>query len=676
MKFDESAYDANDYSVDLEVDMRGEATQAFALGALLGSFNWEHAPASYGDAIHVLHNEKIGSDGIAPTTTSSTNVNTSAYTPASITYNNERYLGVHAPVRSLLHTNHVVNTNIKTNNLDSLDAWPIHLKNLDAPYFRNHTHLTAVIPYQKGTVGDTISAWIDFNSNGLFDESERQSAVVTSSNSGNVTLKWAIPVNFDLSIFNEKMYGRIRYFVAGQNAKNAASIVSYGEVEDFVINLTSSIAGSVYVDKDGLKDHDITSSYGIANTKTNVSNQLFAVLKDSNDNFIRSVAISANGEYRFDSLKNGNYKVILTTQSANHSSVAFSSLPSGWVSTGETDGLGVKNNGNIDGINEITLLGNPVLNTDFGIEQLPTNENTHFILSSNPESNDILPLDGALIPFLSGLDAEDGKYQGGFGSFHQPTGVLITQLPTNGSLLYDGVLITNTDVALQTIFEDPSLLSFQFTGSGYTNSSFQFSYIDAAGKVALVPGTYTVEWTGALPIHWINFSVEKIKNRALLKWSVESDKIMNAFEIERSSDAKKWNTLSSIEVLNEEELKKSNFPLEYVDNQTLKGRNYYRIKVLNHDGKIDYSLIQSVDFTEDFNISVYPNPASQYLVLEYLDGIHTIQMMDMNGKVVKQENVTSAWMKINVGRLVSGSYVVRFLRNGQVMVAEKVLISH
>src|SRR5690606_38309378 len=47
---------------------------------------------------------------------------------------------------------------------------------------------------------------------------------------------------------------------------------------------------------------------------------------------------------------------------------------------------------------------------------------------------------------------------------------------------------------------DPSLLQVRLTGSGYTTTSFNYAYIDAAGVIDPSPATYTLSWENVLPL--------------------------------------------------------------------------------------------------------------------------------------------------------------------------------
>ncbi len=87
LKFNESAYNVTgntpDFSLTIDVDFNGGGTTAIALGLLAPEVDGGDAAASYGSSLHLIQKLNLTSDNIAPVnqgSTSSTNINTAAYT--------------------------------------------------------------------------------------------------------------------------------------------------------------------------------------------------------------------------------------------------------------------------------------------------------------------------------------------------------------------------------------------------------------------------------------------------------------------------------------------------------------------------------------------------------------------------------------------------------------------
>ncbi|MFT6244762.1 MAG: hypothetical protein ACJAXI_001531 [Crocinitomicaceae bacterium] len=110
-----------------------------------------------------------------------------------------------------------------------------------------------------------------------------------------------------------------------------------------------------------------------------------------------------------------------------------------------------------------------------------------------------------------------------------------------------------------------------------------------------------------LPVELLSFNAEAIDAHIELNWSTASEINNDYFNVERSSDGVNFTSILKVNGADN-----SSQILNYtaVDNASLSGISYYRLKQTDNNGQIDYSSIVSVDFnkTNDFIINVYPNP--------------------------------------------------------------------
>lgn len=234
LDFNEYAYDTeqNEFAVEFTAELNGGGLTALAIGLLTPNADLGDAPESYGAPIHLLHNLKITDDGIPLGTSGYTNINTSAYTPGALEPFDGRYLGTRAPDgdNAPMHSKDAKgddNSGLAGPNEE--DAWPEEYKRFSykANYMPGNI-IKATIDYNNGEVGDRISGWIDFDLNGVFDESERISAEITSAGKGSVTLEWEVPE----TRVPYNTYVRLRYFDSAEDHTSPTSSVNYGEVED------------------------------------------------------------------------------------------------------------------------------------------------------------------------------------------------------------------------------------------------------------------------------------------------------------------------------------------------------------------------------------------------------------------------------------------------------------
>ena len=171
----------------------------------------------------------------------------------------------------------------------------------------------------------------------------------------------------------------------------------------------------------------------------------------------------------------------------------------------------------------------------------------------------------------------------------------------------------------------------------------------------------------SLPIDMRTFEAEKLDREVLLSWTTASEVNSSHFEIERSQDLDEWKKLGEVAAMGESsvdqdyEFLDSNLPLNARTNHKI---FYYRLKMVDNDGFTEYSEIRTVRFDLDGegDFLVYPNPAINevYVNLSNINdvtGNATVNIIDMNGKLVKRVPLTSNDdIAVDVSNLTSGVY--------------------
>jgi uncharacterized repeat protein (TIGR01451 family) len=208
----------------------------------------------------------------------------------------------------------------------------------------------------------TVKGWIDFNRNGVFDNSEVATATVANG-TPTATLTWT-----GLSGLNTgKLYSRIRIATNATEIANPTGVASDGEVEDdYKVSVGIPVSGTVYNDVTGLSDNTVNG------TGTNISGSLYAVLYDKTSGTVRDVvAVNTDGTYTLSAETGVNYSVYLSSTLATigQSAVPTVTLPSGWANTGENLGVGTGSDGTPDGILSLGTVSSAVSNANFGIIQ-------------------------------------------------------------------------------------------------------------------------------------------------------------------------------------------------------------------------------------------------------------------------------------------------------------------
>ncbi len=421
---------------------------------------------------------------------------------------------------------------------------------------------------------------------------------------------------------------------------------------------TINISGKVWNDVNG---DAITNGTEIGiNPET-----LYANLVNDTGAVVSSILVATNGTYLFSNVEaTGVYSVILTNsvQPLNSTLSASETLPETWSHTGTNVG-GVGNTNNQTGmITGITTGGNDVTNLNFGIQRPPNSNSVLYILPAEPIGGSSLPLNGGSnAPLMSGSDPEDGNYTGNTGTVRSPQGVVITSLPSNGELWYDGVEVTTADVANSTLYTDPSKFSIKFVGNGYTNTIFQYAYVDAAGAQDPSPADYELRWTTPVPISLQHFDAYKRLNDVELVWITAKELNNKEFEIQRSAEGKNWQHIGTVKSLTKDGNSNSILKYQFIDKSVLKGQNFYRLKQIDFDGKYEYSNVQSVFHEDNNSLSIYPNPTNDILVISGLTGHKSIVIFNTLGEKIMQLESSDYNTTIKLSELPDGIYHIHVI---------------
>jgi len=177
------------------------------------------------------------------------------------------------------------------------------------------------------------------------------------------------------------------------------------------------------------------------------------------------------------------------------------------------------------------------------------------------------------------------------------------------------------------------------------------------------------------PITLLNFDVKANGNQVNLDWRTASEINNDRFELQRSTDAKAWETFTT-----QKGAGNHNGILNYsaVDNQPYNGVSYYRLKQIDFDGKFDFSEIKSVSIDKAIDatitINMYPNPATGGNVNVTLSNINInsriqIVVKDLLGKnliTVANDIAASTYFStsVNADNLSNGVYLIAITIDG------------
>ena len=176
-----------------------------------------------------------------------------------------------------------------------------------------------------------------------------------------------------------------------------------------------------------------------------------------------------------------------------------------------------------------------------------------------------------------------------------------------------------------------------------------------------------------LPVKLISFSGKKnTDNHNHLQWITADEKDFEHFDIQRSEDAKSFETIgivSSQTNIGEPVSNPSGQALHaysFIDN-TPGTFHYYRLKMVDRDGTFKYSRILSIKNSPENSVvgNFYPNPSSGPVFIDIFSvesGQWTVSLFDAGGKRIdlKVHDLKKGMNKISVEGLSSGMNLVCF----------------
>lgn len=143
----------------------------------------------------------------------------------------------------------------------------------------------------------------------------------------------------------------------------------------------------------------------------------------------------------------------------------------------------------------------------------------------------------------------------------------------------------------------------------------------SSGQVLIVKTTLPP--TQVLPVELTTFTGYNNGSVNVLNWTTASESNSLKFEVEKSLDAVNFEYIGERPAAGN-----SNTPRSYTldDPHPVLGNNYYRLKIIDRDGKFKYSDIVVIKVNElntaaDGIVSVYPNPTNDKLNIVYQSSI-------------------------------------------------------
>jgi hypothetical protein len=175
-------------------------------------------------------------------------------------------------------------------------------------------------------------------------------------------------------------------------------------------------------------------------------------------------------------------------------------------------------------------------------------------------------------------------------------------------------------------------------------------------------GPATLSSLGVLPITLSNFTAVFSNGAVDLAWTTEMETNSDHFGIERSTDAgAHWATIGTVAAHGNSSIA---LDYTYVDNNPASGTNEYRLQLVDLDGNYTYSDVVTIRNGLLGALSVYPNPAIDYVNVT-LGGNSNETMMirlyNLTGQLLQEKNLSNAGgttVPLAVSGYAAGTYLL------------------
>jgi hypothetical protein len=160
-------------------------------------------------------------------------------------------------------------------------------------------------------------------------------------------------------------------------------------------------------------------------------------------------------------------------------------------------------------------------------------------------------------------------------------------------------------------------------------------------------------YSSSLPLKLVSFTASADDGQVHLKWRSENEDNFRQYEIERSSNGVLFQSTHSIAAT-------GSGSYDFND-QVVSGMPayYYRLKMVDQDGKYRYSAILKVDIEKSATpLSAYPSPA-EHLITINSNSSQDVTVYNLTGKAIFYKKLIAGSQIIDISGLQCGIYIMK-----------------
>jgi hypothetical protein len=207
--------------------------------------------------------------------------------------------------------------------------------------------------------------------------------------------------------------------------------------------------------------------------------------------------------------------------------------------------------------------------------------------------------------------------------------------------------------------------SLSWTGAGNVIIG---ELMDATSNNVPVLGNMTIQMANSLlPVDLLSFDGIQKDDKVTLQWKTANENGAAHFVVERSANGNDFTAIKTVSALNNG----ANVNVYHAaDESPLNGDNYYRLKMVDANGKFSYSKQVKINFQRMTSaVSIFPNPVTNYVSLEISNaraGAYQYTISTLNGNLIKAAavNLQNGLQQVRIdlpGNIGRGTLIVRLI---------------
>jgi hypothetical protein len=238
--------------------------------------------------------------------------------------------------------------------------------------------------------------------------------------------------------------------------------------------------------------------------------------------------------------------------------------------------------------------------------------------------------------------------------------------------LTGNITLTGNDLVVTELPGVPAQSYTILTTTGVFTGNFDAVTLPSGYTLAQTASSISVtKLTGTLPVVWGAFSAIHKSGDVVLNWNTLQEENTSHFAVEYSNNGIDFTVIANVQASGNSALGSA---YRFTHQNPLAGKNFYRIKLYDADGKTSQSAVRVVKFENGTIVAVQalPNPMTSQLQLQVQEQV-VVQLADAAGRLYLTQQLNTGVHYLQVEHLPAGMYQLTVLKGNQLIETKKIM---